>query len=60
MVVETMEEESRNTTVAEADEFNMLSMMAEAAEAPMKMETRERVLNILAEIRKNLDTAVGL
>ena len=39
MVAETTEEESRNTTVAEADAFKMLSTMAEAEEAPMIMYT---------------------
>ena len=59
MVAETMEEESRNMTAAEADALKMLSTMAEAAEEPMTMETRERVLMILAETHKNLDTDVG-
>ena len=59
MVAETTEEESRNMTVAEADAFKMLSMMAEAAEVIMTMETREIVLKILAETCKNLDMAVG-
>ena len=59
IVAEKMEEESRNMTAAEADEFKMLSTMAEAAEAPTTIETRERVLNILEETCKNLDTAVG-
>ena len=59
MVAETTEEESCNTTVSEADAFKMLSTMAEAEEAHMIMERRERVLKMLAEIGKNLDTAVG-
>ena len=46
-------------TAAEADAFKMLSTMAEAAEAPMTVETREIALKMLAERRKNLDTAVG-
>ena len=37
----------------------MLSTMAEEAEVPMTTETRERVLNMLEETRKHLDTAVG-
>ena len=45
--------------MVEADEFKMLSTMAEAAEAPMTMETRARVLKMFAETRTDLDTAVG-
>ena len=59
MVAETTEEESRNMTAAEADALKMLSTMAEAAEEPMAMETREIVINMLAETCNNLDTAVG-
>ena len=40
MVAASMEEESRKMTSAEADALNMLSIMAEAAEAPMTTETR--------------------
>ena len=59
MVAEMTEEESHNITAAEADAFKMLSTMEEAAEAPMTVETREIALKMLAERRKNLDTAVG-
>ena len=59
MVVETTEEEWLNMTAAEADALKMLSTMAEAAEEPMTMETREIVINMLAETCNNLDTAVG-
>ena len=41
------EEESRNTTVVEANTFKILSMMAEAAEAPMTTEMKNRVLKML-------------
>ena len=37
----------------------MLSTMSEAAEEPMTMKMRERVLKMLAETCNNLDTAVG-
>ena len=37
----------------------MLSTIAEAAEYLMTMKMRERVLKMLEETRKNLDTAVG-
>ena len=46
-------------TAAEADVLKMLSTIAEAAEEPMTMETRERVLKMLEETHKNLDTTVG-
>ena len=59
MVTEMTEEELRNRTAVQADAFKILSTMAEAAEVPMPMETRERVIKMLEETRKNLDTAVG-
>ena len=37
MFAETTEEESRNMTEAEADAFNMLSTVVEAAAAPLTM-----------------------
>ena len=37
----------------------MISMMAEAAEAPMMTDMSERVLKILAGTRTNLDRAAG-
>ena len=59
MVAETTDEEWRNVTVVESDAFNMISMMAEAAEAPMTTDMSERVLKILAGTRTNLDRAAG-
>ena len=47
MVAETTDEEWRNVTVVESDAFNMISMMAEAAEAPMTTEMKNRVLKML-------------
>ena len=58
MVAETTEVELRNTTVAEADAFKMLSTMTEASESPITMERRERVIKMLAETRNNLDRSV--
>ena len=59
MGAETIEEEWRNMTVAEADLFKMLPMMAEASEAPMTTKMSDIVINMLAETRNNLDRAAG-
>ena len=56
MVAATMEEELSKMTSAEADALKILSMMAEAAEAPMMTETREGALTMVSEAPNKLDT----
>ena len=59
MVAATMEEELCKMTSAEADVLKMLSTMAEAAEAPMTMDTREGALKMVSEAPNKLETTAG-
>ena len=59
MVAETIEEELRKMTSAEADALKMLSTMAESAEAPMTTETREGALKMVSQVTNKLEKTAG-